>query len=180
MINVTTLFWKYNIYNFRWKEKKDVYILSTWGDVKDPDVKSRFNEETKRKANMIIDYNKSMGGVDKLDQFRSYYDVAGKKFWKYIFYTYFNISIINSFICFKKSKSIHARYSLLSYKNALLHAFIAPYSKSVSIYISIVKSDSFTRVVTSDVVLDYRVVVYSSKRCVYCRDVLQFVQRTSY
>ena len=24
---------------------------------------------------MIIDYNKSMGGVDKLDQFRSYYDV---------------------------------------------------------------------------------------------------------
>ena len=40
-----------------------------------------------------------MGGVDKLDQFRSYYDVAGKKFWRYIFYTY--IAIINSFICFK-------------------------------------------------------------------------------
>ena len=72
-----------------------------------------------------------MGGVDKLDQFRSYYDVAGKKFWGYIFYTYFNISIINSFICFKKSKSTHSRYSLLSYKNALLHAFIDPYSKSV-------------------------------------------------
>ena len=34
------------------------------------------------------------------------------------FYTYFNISIINSFICLKKSKSIHARYSLVSYKNA--------------------------------------------------------------
>ena len=170
MINVTTLFWKYKIYNFRWKEKKDVYILSTWGDVKDPDVKSRFNEETKRKANMIIDYNKSIGGVDKLDQFRSYYDVAGKKFWRYIFYTYFNISIINSFICFKKSKSTHARYSLLSYKNA----FIDPYSKSVSISIPIVKSGSFIRVVTSDVVLDYRVVVYSSKRCVYFRDVLHF------
>ena len=26
-----------------------------------------------------------MDGVDKLDQFRSYYDVAGKKFWNYIF-----------------------------------------------------------------------------------------------
>ena len=129
---------------------------------------------------MIIDYNKSMGGVVKLDQFRSIYDVAGKKFWRYIFYTYFNIAIINSFICFKKSKSTHARYSLLYYNNALLHSFIDPYSKSVSIYIPIVKSDSFTRVVTSDVVPDHRVVVYSSKRCAYCRDVLKCVQRTSY
>ena len=106
--------------------------------------------------------------------------MADKKFWRYIFYTYFNIFIIKSFICFKKSKSIHAPYSLLSYKNALLHAFIDPYSKSVSISIPIVKSDSFTRVVTSAVVPDHRVVVYSSKRCVYCRDVLICVQRTSY
>ena len=96
-------------------------LLSTWGDVKYPDVKSRFNDETKRKPNMTIDYNKSMGGVDKLDQFRSYYDVAGKKFWRYIFYLYFNIAI-NSFICFNKSKSTNARYSLLLYyKNALLY-----------------------------------------------------------
>ena len=47
MINITTLFWKYKIYNFRWK-KKDVHILSTWDDFKDPDVKSRFNEETEK------------------------------------------------------------------------------------------------------------------------------------
>ena len=177
---MTTLYREYKIYNFRWKDKKDVHILSTWGDVKDSDVKSRFNEETSRKPNMIIDYNKSMGGVDKLDQFRSYYDMgrAGKKFWRYIFYTYFNIAIINSFICFKKSKSTHARYSLLSYKNSLLHSFIDPYSKSISI--PIVKSDSFTKAVTSDVVPGHRVVVYSSKRCVYCRDVLKCIQRTSY
>ena len=103
---------------------------------------------------------------------------AGNKLWRYICYTYFNIVIINSFICFKKSKSTYAR--LLSYKNALLHAFIDPYSKSVSIYIPIVKSDSFTRRVTSDVVSGHRVVVYSSKRCVYCRDVLKYLQRTSY
>ena len=103
-----------------------------------------------------------------------------KKFWRYIFYTYFNIAIINSFICFKKSKSTNVRYSLLSYKNALLHAFIDSYSKYVSISIPIVNSDSFISVVTSDVVPDHRVVVYSSKKCVYCRDVLKCVQRTSY
>ena len=67
MINMTILFWKYKIYNFRWKEKNDVNILSTILK-KDPDVKSRFNEETKIKPNMIIDYNKSMGGVVKLNR----------------------------------------------------------------------------------------------------------------
>ena len=36
-----------------------------------------------------------------------------------------------------------------------------------------VKSDLFTRVVTSDVVPGHRVIVYSNKRCVYYRDVLK-------
>ena len=54
-------------------------------DVKYPDMKSRFNEETKRKPNMIIEYNKSMGGVDKLNIFRSFYDVACKKFWRFLY-----------------------------------------------------------------------------------------------
>ena len=58
-------------------------------------------------------------------------------------------------------------YAILYYliKNVLLHAFIDPYSKYVSISVPIVKSDSFTRVVTSDVVPRHRIVVYSSKIC---------------
>ena len=47
MISMTTLYWKYKIYNFSWKDKKYVHILSTWGDVKNSDVKSIINEETK-------------------------------------------------------------------------------------------------------------------------------------
>ncbi|KAK2150629.1 hypothetical protein NP493_2748g00002 [Ridgeia piscesae] len=33
---------------------------------------------------MIVDYNRNMGGVDHLDQFRGYYNVgrAGRKWWK--------------------------------------------------------------------------------------------------
>ena len=118
--------------------------------------------------------------MDLTGVFPSYYDVAGKKFWRYIFYTYFNIAIINSFICLKKNQNRPTHASLLSYKNVLLHAVIDPYSKSVSISISNVKSNSFTRVVTSDVVPGHRVVVYSSKIYVYCRDVLKCVQKTSY
>ena len=82
---------------------------------------------------MIIDYNKSMGGVDRLDQFRRYYDVgrAGKKFLKYICYTYYNIVIIKSFICFKNSKSpTHAiLYYLIKmpYYMSLLILTLNPY-----------------------------------------------------
>ena len=46
------------------KQKICPYIIDM-GRRQNSDVKSRFNKETKRKPNMIIDYNKSMGGVDK-------------------------------------------------------------------------------------------------------------------
>ena len=62
--------WQHHIGSIKFidgKTKRWPYISSTLGDIKDSDVKSRFNEETKRNLNMIIDYNKSMGGVDKLD-----------------------------------------------------------------------------------------------------------------
>ena len=51
-----------------------------------------------------------MGGVYKLYQFRSYYDVGLLINTGDMFYTYYSIAIINSFICFKKSKSTHPRY----------------------------------------------------------------------
>ena len=54
------------------------------------------------------------------------------------------IFLILLFVSKNQNKSTQAiLYYLI--KNALLHAFIDPYSKSVSIFIPIVKSDSFTR-----------------------------------
>ena len=144
------------------ERKKDVHILSTWGDVKDPDVKSRFNEETKRKPNMIIDHNKSMGGIDKLDQFRSYYDVAGKKFWRYIFYTYFKIAIL----FFSKNQNRPT--------NAILYYLI-----KIPYYMPLLTLTPNPYPFLFHDVPGHRVVVYSSKRCVYCRDVLKCVQKTS-
>ena len=67
---------------------------------------SRFNSiERKMKRAMIIEYNLHMGGVDKMDQSRSYYGVvrSSKKYWKHILFNIFNIAIINIFILFKQN-----------------------------------------------------------------------------
>ena len=47
-------------------------------------------------------YNSLMGGVDRMDQLRSYYSLgrAGRRWWKYIFWGLLNIGIINAYILF--------------------------------------------------------------------------------
>ena len=54
---------------------------------------------------VINNYNTFMGGVDKSDQYRSYYSVrrAGKKWWRYIMWFFRNLAVVNSYIVFKKS-----------------------------------------------------------------------------
>jgi len=52
----------------------------------------------------IIKYNRFMGGVDRNDQLRSYYHVHLKcrKYYKYIFWFLFEVSVSNSFILFTR------------------------------------------------------------------------------
>ena len=53
----------------------------------------------------IIMYNKHMGGVDRGDQKRGYYQCRTKshKFYKYIFYFLLDVSITNTFILMRES-----------------------------------------------------------------------------
>ena len=51
----------------------------------------------------VISYNSNMGGVDRGDQWRGYYNCRTKsrKFYKYIFYFLLDVSINNAFILWK-------------------------------------------------------------------------------
>ena len=55
----------------------------------------------------VISYNSNMGGVDRGDQLRGYYNCCIKswKFYKYIFYFLFDVSIMNAFILWKHFSS---------------------------------------------------------------------------
>ena len=119
-------------------DKRDVYSLSTVTAGNYVDVpKTRFNTvERKLKPEMLLDYSKYMGGVDRMDQTRSYYDIGrkAKKYWRYILFNIFNIAIINSFILYKKkhhaSDSLRS-YSLLDYKSSLIILMMDKYRKGI-------------------------------------------------
>ena len=75
-----------------------------------------------------------MGGVDRMDQYRSYYSVGRKsmKYWKYILFSLFNIGIINSYIVYKKNNAnIPNRYNLLTFKDALCEEMMKHYKSRV-------------------------------------------------
>ncbi len=57
------------------------------------------------KPDVILNYNKYMGGVDKADQLRSYYPVgrAGHKWWRYLMWYVVNVSIVNAWILWSKT-----------------------------------------------------------------------------
>ncbi|XP_050413604.2 piggyBac transposable element-derived protein 4-like [Patella vulgata] len=75
-----------NLLFIRWKDKRDVYMLSTNNDGNDTQKpRTRFRQDEMIDIPTAIkDYNSNMGGVDFLDQMRSYYNVGrtGRRWWK--------------------------------------------------------------------------------------------------
>ena len=94
-----------------WHDKRDVQIISSNCDasiIKNvPRTASKnYNEKINIPCPLpIIQYNNNMGGVDLLDQKRSYYGIgrSSRKWWKYIFKFVMNVAIINSHILYDLS-----------------------------------------------------------------------------
>lgn len=74
-------------------------------------------------------YNNSMGGVDRSDQLRSYYSACrpSKKWYKYLFWFVFDLSVVNSFIIFKGNVQ-RERRTLVNFRFALAKQLIAGFS----------------------------------------------------
>ena len=72
------------------------------------------------KPEMIVDYSRYMGGVDKFDQYRNYYPSGhhAKKWWKVLFFNLLDMAITNSYICYKNN---HENVSLLDFKDKIVN-----------------------------------------------------------
>ena len=87
-----------------WQDNRAVTILSTNSQATTPQSVQRRRKDGTRKdvscPEAIVLYNKYMGGVDKGDQLRGYYNVRlkSRKMYKYIFWFLLDVVITNSFI----------------------------------------------------------------------------------
>ena len=89
----------------KFKDKKDVYMLSTIHDdsmVHRADRRHRNQRQTK--PTCIADYNKYMGGVDRTDQLLKPYEVPRKtlKWYKKVAIHFMQLAMLNSFIVYQK------------------------------------------------------------------------------
>ncbi|KAK2153449.1 hypothetical protein NP493_2311g00012 [Ridgeia piscesae] len=126
---------KYNG-RLRWKQympmkpiKRDVFVVAkntTGRDIVKPRTRFTPNDMI-TVPEMIVDYNRNLGGVDHLDQFRGYYNVgrAGRKWWKYVLFGLFNFAMINAYIlkCLanRPLPSNQREWSLLTFRMAVMH-----------------------------------------------------------
>ncbi|CAK1591763.1 unnamed protein product [Parnassius mnemosyne] len=92
-----------------WKDNKQVTLLSTYIGAEPVETIERYDKNQKKKVpipcpKIIKEYNAHMGGVDLMDSFlgRYHIKVKSRKWYMRIFYHLLDLSVINSWILYKK------------------------------------------------------------------------------
>ena len=121
----------------KWHDKRDVHIISTsLSPLAEDLVVNRRNQRVSKPA--VVDfYNKHMGGVDLADQLRNYYSIgrSSYKWYRYLFWFLFDISICNSFILFNHHRQEHGEGKVrqLNFWRNLAKQLIGGFSSTVSV-----------------------------------------------
>ena len=104
------------------KKKKPVVMLSTECSAASIDVRSRATGNILSKPVVINEYNYSMNGVDKADQFTVYYSFIrrSKKWWRKLFFWLVEVAIVNSYILYRLSTQSPLTH--LQYRRRLVDA----------------------------------------------------------
>ena len=91
----------------KWKDKREVCILSTFQDDSVTSKKRRTKHfadgtETIKKPKVVEDYNQYMGGVNKSDQLNFYYSFTHKKVkcWERAFFHLLDLCLVNAHILY--------------------------------------------------------------------------------
>ncbi|GFV41282.1 piggyBac transposable element-derived protein 4 [Trichonephila clavipes] len=109
----------------KWKDKKDVSLISTIHNSEVIAVRS--SREEKLKPKIVVDYNDTMGGVDRADQNLASYAIPrkyGKKYYRKIFFHIFDQFIWNSYVLYKK---IGGSKSQLQFRLDLVNEMVIKY-----------------------------------------------------
>jgi len=85
------------------KKKKPVIMVSTECSAASIDVQSRATKQLSSKPLVVHEYNFSMNGVDKADQYTVYYSFIrrSKKWWRKLFFWLLEVAVVNSYILYR-------------------------------------------------------------------------------
>ena len=111
----------------RWNDNRIVTLLSSYCGSEPLKEARRFDRTSKEfkiitMPHAVEEYNRFMGGVDKLDSLMgiSRYSIISKRWYMYLFYYFVNVTVVNAWISYKKNMSVHC----LPQKDILLRHFI--------------------------------------------------------
>lgn len=118
----------------KWKDKKDVVILTTMHDLNfgETGKRNRYTGQKSLKSTAVINYNQYMGGIDVGDQMLSKFHTMRrcKKAYKKIFFYFIDMMLLNSYIIFKNHKKDRAFHV---YKQLLAEEIIDKYLASINV-----------------------------------------------
>lgn len=112
----------------KWRDKKDVFILTNFHDpLEKSEVQRKQKDGTKCVypcPRCVADYNKNMSAVDKFDQLMASYrlDRRSKKWWHRIFFYFIDAAVINAYIIYK---AIGNQISLKEFKIHCIEGLLA-------------------------------------------------------
>lgn len=112
----------------KWKDKKDVSLISTIHTNTCVEVEKP--REIIIKPKVVIDYNDTMGGVDRVDQHLADYNLPrkrGKKYYKKIFFHLLDLALWNSFVLYRKTGGTK---SALVYRLDLIKQIMEKYHRT--------------------------------------------------
>jgi len=98
----------------KWKDKRDVVLVSTFHDDSMENVTIR--QGVIQKPSVVFDYNKNMGGVDRNDGQLQSYKLARerlKKYYQKMFRYLLDVVCLNAFIIYKKKGGSMSRLDFL-------------------------------------------------------------------
>lgn len=100
----------------KWMDKKAVSLIST---IHNPEKiqTTNYKKEVKTKPRVVVEYNNTMGGVDRMDQNITSYPAIkkrGKRYYQKIFYHLLDISLWNAYVLYKRNggKDSHLLFRL--------------------------------------------------------------------
>ena len=118
----------------RWKDKRDVSLLSTFHDDTFIEKRRRTRQaadgtEVVKKPNVVEAYNQSMGGVDKADQLVLYYRYAHRstKWWKRVFFHMLDLTLVNAHILYNTTNS--TKQSQLDFRIAVAEGLLQGHTR---------------------------------------------------